>query len=76
MVFEGGLPREDYNDKFCVSVQRGSDLIAFDFTSRVITFEVIDGEILECVGQSHSERVCEVHASEARLERVLKKRDL
>lgn len=42
-IFSGGLPRADCGDHFSVSVLTPKKHIVFDFTSRIIDFEVIDG---------------------------------
>ncbi|XP_069785455.1 LLGL scribble cell polarity complex component 2 isoform X1 [Narcine bancroftii] len=42
ILFKGGMPRASYGDRHCVSVLHGSKQIAFDFTSRVIDFFVVD----------------------------------
>lgn len=42
IIFKGGMPRASYGDRHCVSVLHGSKQIAFDFTSRVIDFFVVD----------------------------------
>ncbi|XP_062886919.1 LLGL scribble cell polarity complex component 2 [Mobula hypostoma] len=42
VIFKGGMPRASYGDRHCVSVLHGSKQIAFDFTSRVIDFFVVD----------------------------------
>ncbi|GCC31541.1 LLGL scribble cell polarity complex component 2 isoform X1 [Chiloscyllium punctatum] len=42
IIFKGGMPRASYGDRHCISVLHGSKQIAFDFTSRVIDFFVVD----------------------------------
>ncbi|XP_065193626.1 LLGL scribble cell polarity complex component 2-like isoform X1 [Sycon ciliatum] len=44
LIFEGGLGRQEYGDKFCVSVQVGKDLTGLEFTSRVIQFSLVDDD--------------------------------
>ena len=47
LIFEGGLDRGRYGDRYCVSVQQhGKEFVAFEFTSRVIGFAVVDDD--EC----------------------------
>ncbi|KAJ8910731.1 hypothetical protein NQ315_016129 [Exocentrus adspersus] len=44
IVFSGGLPRANYSDKYSVSVIHGEKHVAFDFTSKVIDFILIDSK--------------------------------
>ncbi|XP_050298869.1 lethal(2) giant larvae protein homolog 1 [Anthonomus grandis grandis] len=47
IVFSGGLPRANYGDKYSVSVihgENGDNHVAFDFTSKVIDFILIDSK--------------------------------
>lgn len=47
VVFSGGLPRANYSDKYSVSVVHGEKHVAFDFTSKVIDFILIDSRAHE-----------------------------
>ncbi|KAJ8934155.1 hypothetical protein NQ318_012851, partial [Aromia moschata] len=42
IVFSGGLPRANFSDKYSVSVVHGDKHVAFDFTSKVIDFLLIE----------------------------------
>ncbi|XP_074039294.1 LLGL domain-containing protein l(2)gl isoform X1 [Leptinotarsa decemlineata] len=47
IVFSGGLPRANYSDKYSVSVVHGDKHVAFDFTSKVIDFILIESRTQE-----------------------------
>ncbi|XP_063904574.1 lethal(2) giant larvae protein homolog 1 isoform X2 [Zophobas morio] len=47
IVFSGGLPRSSGSDKYTVSVIHDEQHVAFDFTSKVIDFLVIDSKTEE-----------------------------
>ncbi|XP_042198307.1 LLGL scribble cell polarity complex component 2 isoform X2 [Callorhinchus milii] len=50
IIFKGGMPRASYGDRHSISVIHGAKQTAFDFTSRVIDFFVVneDGPDSEC----------------------------
>ncbi|XP_030755265.1 lethal(2) giant larvae protein isoform X2 [Sitophilus oryzae] len=47
LVFSGGLPRGNYGDKYAVSVIHGDNHVAFDFTSKVIDFLLVESKLDE-----------------------------
>ncbi|CAG9824720.1 unnamed protein product [Phaedon cochleariae] len=47
VAFSGGLPRANYADKYSVSVIHGDKHVAFDFTSKVIDFILIESRTQE-----------------------------
>ncbi|MGH0142527.1 UNVERIFIED_CONTAM: hypothetical protein FKN15_055416 [Acipenser sinensis] len=42
VIFSGGMPRASYGDRHCISVIHSKKHVAFDFTSRIIDFVVIN----------------------------------
>ncbi|KAK1162162.1 LLGL scribble cell polarity complex component 2-like isoform X1 [Acipenser oxyrinchus oxyrinchus] len=42
VIFSGGMPRASYGDRHCISVIHSKKHVAFDFTSRIIDFIVIN----------------------------------
>lgn len=47
VAFSGGLPRTNYSDRYTVSVIHGDNHVAFDFTSKVIDYYLIESRA-EC----------------------------
>lgn len=56
LVFAGGLPRS-YSDKYTVSVAHGDKHVAFDFTSKVIDFILIESRSHEENGTDNNDSV-------------------
>lgn len=77
LVFTGGLPRANYGDKYSVSVIHGDNHVAFDFTSKVIDFFIVDtkteGHDIDNEGSENNENLATngLHSSKSQPEALI-----